>query len=457
MTFFSFHIKIGDLTTDMKLSAAQHRPEPTRLLNGTKLTDHRFDVPLDHANPAGESIEIFAREIALKDAPEDLPWMVFFQGGPGGESPRPMAAEGWVGEVIKTHRLLLLDQRGVGLSTPIMPQTLATRGDAQAQVDYLTHFRTDSIIRDAEMIRMALIGDKKWKGMGQSYGGFCLLTYLSFHPEGLSGVIITGGVACIKRKIKENYRLTYQKVIDKNKLFYRRYPEDTQRAKEVADYLQNNEVMMDDGVRLSVRRFQQLGMFFGGGSGLETMHYLLEKAFINGVNGRELSKNFVAAVRSASSFENSTIFTIMHESIYAEGYATQWAAEQLREEFPEFNTDADDFFFTGEMVAPSMLDDHKSLQELKPVADLLAEKSDWGKLYDLDQLASNTVPISAISYYDDMYVPVEWSEETAQHTGNFRIWVTNEWEHNGIGVAGSKIIARLLNQLEEPAPFGSRG
>jgi hypothetical protein len=55
-----------------------------------------------------------------------------------------------------------------------------------------------------------------------------------------------------------------------------------------------------------------------------------------------------------------------------------------------------------------------------------------------------------------MYVPVEWSEETARHVGNFRIWVTNEWEHNGIGVDGPRILSRLLNQLGERAPFGYR-
>jgi len=440
-----------------KASVAGHRSGQMRQVNGLELTDHYFDLPLNYAAPSGEKIEVFAREVALKGAPKDRPWMVFFQGGPGGASPRPTEASGWIGEVLKTHRLLLLDQRGTGLSSEIMPQTLAARGDAQAQVDYLTHFRADSIVRDAELIRKCLIGDKKWKGMGQSYGGFCLLTYLSFAPEGLSGVIITGGVACVKRKIKENYRLTYQRVLEKNKLYYQRYPEDAKKAREIADYLLNNEVLMDDGVRLTVRRFQQLGMFFGGGSGLETMHYLLEKAFVNGASGRELSRRFVASVRAASCFENNTIFTIMHESIYAEGYATQWAAEQLREEFPQFNVDAEKFYFTGEMVSPSMLDDHKSLQPLKEVAELLAQKSDWGQLYDLDQLANNKVPVSAISYYDDMYVPIEWSEETARHTGNFRIWVTNEWEHNGIGVDGPRILARLLKQLDEPAPFGHRG
>lgn len=109
------------------------------------------------------------------------------------------------------------------------------------------------------------------------------------------------------------------------------------------------------------------------------------------------------------------------------------------------------------MVSPTMLDDHYSLKPLKEVAELIAQKSDWGRLYNLDQLAKNEVPVSAISYYDDMYVPIEWSEETAQHVGNFRIWATNEWEHNGIGVDGPRIVSRLLSQLDETAPFGFRG
>ncbi|MGJ8655586.1 MAG: alpha/beta fold hydrolase [Akkermansiaceae bacterium] len=441
----------------MNITAAPTRSSETRLTNGLEITDHYFEVPLDYAQQEGEKIEVFAREVSLKGASKKLPWLIFLQGGPGGESPRLGTSSGWCGELLKTHRLLLLDQRGTGLSSPVMPQTLATRGDATAQADYLTHFRTDSIVRDAEGIRKSLIGDSKWIGMGQSYGGFCLLTYLSFHPEGLSGVIITGGVACIKQHIKGNYRLTYNKVIDKNRLYFQRYPEDAAIVNEIVKCLQNQKVMLPSGVRLTDRRFQQLGMFFGGSGGLEAMHYLIEKAFINGVNGRELSEYFLARVEQSSAYENNPIFTIMHESIYAEGYATQWAGEALRKEFPEFDVNAEQFYFTGEMVSPTMLDDYKSLQPLKELAEILAQKSDWGKLYDLDQLAKNEVPVSAISYYDDMYVPVEWSEETAQHVGNFRIWVTNEWEHNGIGVDGPRIISRLLSQLAERAPYGFRG
>lgn len=440
----------------MKPTAATKRSSEPRLTNALEITDHYFDVPLDYSNQDGEKIVVFAREVAKKGASDSLPWMIFFQGGPGGESPRLATSSGWCGEVLKTHRLLLLDQRGTGLSSQVMPQTLATRGDIYAQAEYLTHFRADSIVRDAEAIRKTLIGDQKWIGMGQSYGGFCLLTYLSFHPEGLSGVIITGGVACIKRHVKDNYRLTYQKVIDKNKLYFHRYPEDAAAVNEIVKYLQENEVILTSGLRLTDRRFQHLGMFFGAGGGIEAMHFLIEKAFINGVKGRELSDYFVTKVEQASAYENNPIFTIMHESIYAEGYATQWAAEQLRSEFPEFNMDAEQFYFVGEMVSPTMLDDYKSLQPLKELAELLAQKSDWGKLYDLDQLAKNEIPISAISYYDDMYVPIEWSEETARHVGNFRIWATNEWEHNGIGVDGPRILSRLISQLEEPAPHGLR-
>jgi len=421
-------------------------------LNGMILREHRFQLPLDYSQPDGVTIEVFAREVCLRDQDtnKDLPWMIYFQGGPGCASPRPNLNAGWIGEVLKGHRLLLLDQRGTGISTRVLPQTLAKFLTAEAQADYLTNFRADNIVRDAEAIRHTLLGaDKKWKGAGQSYGGFCLLSYLSMHPEGLSGVIITGGVACIKRHIEENYRLTYQRVLEKNEAYYRRYPEDEELARKIAHHLDENEVMLPSGVRLTSRRFQQLGMAFGAGGGFENIHYLLEDAFIDGKDGQELSYNFLSQVERSSGFEANPLFCILHESIYAEGYATQWAAERLRAEFPQVNAKDGRFIFTGEMIAPSMLDDYAALQPLKECAEILAEKSDWGPLYDLDQLAKNEVPVVAISYYDDMYVPIEWSDETAKHLPNFQLWVTNEWEHNGIGVDGPRIFGRLLEMLAD--------
>jgi len=63
-------------------------------LPGIVLIDHEFDVPLDYTRPDGDKIRIFGREVVACDKEKkDLPWLVFFQGGPGGEAPRPSARE----------------------------------------------------------------------------------------------------------------------------------------------------------------------------------------------------------------------------------------------------------------------------------------------------------------------------------------------------------------------------
>ena len=331
----------------------------------------------------------------------------------------------------------------------MLPQSLATFASPQAQADYLTHFRADNIVRDAEAIRLRLLPrSMKWVGLGQSYGGFILLTYLSFHPEGLAKVLITGGVACVKHHIDENYRLTYGKVLEKNRQFYERYPEDQAIIRDVLLALGKSPTL-PSGRPLTNRRFQQLGLNFGTSGAYEILHYMLEEAFIDGRGGRELSYTFLAGCDRQLPFETNPIFCILHESIYAENYATRWAAERLRAEFPSVEISPDQrLIFTGEMISPTMLDDYPVLRPLRDCADLLAEKSDWGPLYDLPQLARNEVPVAAVSYHGDMYVPIEWSEETARHIPRFAQWITNEWEHNGLGVDGPRIVARLIEMSD---------
>jgi hypothetical protein len=49
---------------------------------------------------------------------------------------------------------------------------------------------------DQELIRRRLLGeDVKWTTLGQSFGGFCTLTYLSLAPHGLEASLITGGLS----------------------------------------------------------------------------------------------------------------------------------------------------------------------------------------------------------------------------------------------------------------------
>ena len=98
----------------------------TTRIPGYVLTDHVVEVPLDHAaEHDGRTIEVFAREVVAVDREhDDLPWLLFLQGGPGGKSPRPGTDDGWLQHATKTHRVLLLDQRGTGRSTPLTRLTV---------------------------------------------------------------------------------------------------------------------------------------------------------------------------------------------------------------------------------------------------------------------------------------------------------------------------------------------
>lgn len=126
---------------------------------GVVLTDRRFTVPLDHSDPTGETIELYAREVVAGDkARQPLPWLVYLQGGPGFGANRFVGRPAWLGRALKEFRVLLLDQRGTGHSTPANRQTLPLRGGPAEQADYLTHFRGDSIVRDCETIRPRLTG-----------------------------------------------------------------------------------------------------------------------------------------------------------------------------------------------------------------------------------------------------------------------------------------------------------
>lgn len=416
---------------------------------GLQLTDHTFEVPLDYAEPSGRKIAVFVREIAAPGKEShSLPYVVFFQGGPGSGSPRPATCSGWIKRMTQDYRVLLLDQRGTAASTPVTAQSLAGM-TPEDQAKYLRHFRADNIVRDAEHIRRHMSGGRPWTIFGQSYGGFCAMRYLSASPEGLEAVLITGGVPSLTRGADDVYRATYPRVIEKNRRYYERYPGDVERVREIVDRLETDDVRMPGGGRFTAQRFQQLGLEFGMSDGFETVHYLLEEAFIGVTSGaRELNWNFLHRVEHLQSFDTNPIFSLLHEACYAQQAATRWSAERLRPEFPMFETKSRDrVLFTGEMIFPWMFDTYLRLKPLKQAAEILAQDDSWPMLYDVDKLRRNQVPVACAVYYDDMYVPREYSEETAAIVPNMKLWITNEHEHNALRADGEKVVGRLLDMV----------
>ena len=417
----------------------------THRLPGLLLTDHEFVVPLDHAAPDGRTITVFARElVAPRKRDQDLPWLLFLQGGPGNRSPRPTGRSGWLGRALQDHRVLLLDQRGTGRSTPATRQTLSRLGSAQEQADYLTHFRADSIVRDAEALRAALVGATPWTVLGQSYGGFCAMTYLSLAPEGCKEVLVTGGLPPLARGPDEVYAATYERVRDRAARFFDRYPGDLDRWHAVADHLTGQVVHLPSGDPLPIERLQQLGDALGMSDGFEKVHYLLESAFSGQRMSGELSDEFLVAVESTTSFVGAPLYALLHESIYCQGEASRWSAQRMRDGRPEFAPDARPLLPTGEMVYPWMFEADRTLAPLREAAELLAAYDRWPALYDVGRLEANTVPVAAAIYHEDMYVEYAYSLETAKRVGNLRWWVTSEFAHDGLR-SDARVLDRLLD------------
>ncbi|NEE56143.1 alpha/beta hydrolase, partial [Streptomyces sp. SID8455] len=79
-------------------------------------------------------------------------------------------------------------------------------------------------------IRPRLTGGAPWTVLGQSFGGFCAVRYLSAAPEGLAAVLITGGLPSLDAHADEVYRAAYPRIERKVAAHYARYPQDVERA-----------------------------------------------------------------------------------------------------------------------------------------------------------------------------------------------------------------------------------
>ncbi len=395
---------------------------------GALLTEREHTVPLDHARPDGPTIAVFTREMAAPDG-ANKPYLLFLQGGPGLEATRPTSPPtGWMKRALLDYRVLLLDQRGTGRSTPV--GSIIPGDTPEAQASYLTHFRADSIVRDAENIRREL-GLERWSVLGQSFGGFTSMTYLSIAPEGLNEAFLTGGLSPIGRPVDDVYSATYRRVIAANHRYFKRYPDDRLRVREILRRLEDEDVRLPSGERLTGRRFRQQGLWLGDSAGFELLHHVIELPFA--------SSAFLHDVGSGVRFSRNPMYATLHESSYADGVATRWSAHRLLPDAFE-----EEGYFTAEHVFPWMWEDYASLRPQRAAAELLAEH-EWPTLYDAEQLRHNEVPVAATIYVNDLYVERDFAEETATTIRGLRILQTDEFEHNGLRADGERVLSRLID------------
>ncbi|NEG96073.1 alpha/beta fold hydrolase [Bifidobacterium sp. SMB2] len=458
---------------------------------GLYVEDHSIAVPTDwngsdpadvmrsglpkSAKGAGDgfppTLSLFYRVLcAPEHVHDDLPLLVFLQGGPGGQCPRPLGPDddGWIAEAIKHFRVVLPDQRGTGRSSRIDARVISGM-DARRAADYLKLFLADSIIRDFEYLRLTAFDGARWASLGQSYGGFLTLTYLSLYPHGLAASFTTGGIPHVPADAVEVYAHTFPRMMMKTRQYYERYPQDARRVAAIADRLAQGDVTLPNCDPFSVRRLQMLGGDFGMKPSFERLHWLVDQAFTGGDGailpeddesgvahadhafGQEpaaLSTGFLMNVLARTASYERPLYWPLQEFIYADGELErpiQWAAQHELERHPEFAADARPLMFTGEAVFPWMFDEDSSLKPFKPAVELLMEDTRFGRIYDAGRLARNDVPLQAAVYHDDMYVDSGMQLDTLSRVGNSHAWVTNEFEHDGVH-HGTRVFRRLYEE-----------
>ncbi|ROT37291.1 alpha/beta-hydrolase [Sodiomyces alkalinus F11] len=439
-----------------------------------------FEVPLDHANRSAGNLQLFGRSVTKHERPivplkgpdatkaEQKPWLVYLEGGPGFGNKEPQESPITRMALSRGYQVLFLDYRGVGSSTPVSAATLRTVGNPSAQATYLSRFRQDSIVRDLEAVRACLTHDypeekKKWSIFGQSFGGFVSLTYLSFFPEGLREVFLTGGLAPVGKAPEQVYEATFRKVVERNRAYYAKFPEDVKNVRRIARFIQQQEggrVALPGGGFLTVPRLLTLGLAFGSHGGLDMVHALILKMTTDLEQFGFLDRPVLTALGQFNPFDTHIIYAILHEAIYCHqpGIASNWAAFRVGKELESFawldqmpnlspSSDNDDdppLHFSGEMVFPLHFETYPELIPLKDAADILASSADWPALYDEDQLGRNEVPVYAASFIDDMYVDYGLARETAALIRGCKVFETNMMYHNALRAQTNEVMGRLF-------------
>lgn len=448
-------------------------------------------VPLDYSNANTGTISVVANvtqkyEKSLHQQtlssevvfPQPSKPIAYCQGGPGFPCAVPLSNSSITGFLIdKGYQIIYYDQRGTGLSSPLEVGSLmdavggteTKNGEnelSERLLKYILHFRADSIVQDMERVRIALLGENsKWLLLGQSYGGFCSFTYLSMFSKSLEAVLITGGVPPLGQTADKVYEQTYKRTTDRNVHYYRKYPQDIARVKEIVQFLLNNNVDLPNGGTLTAERFQQLGIRFGGTGGTDAIHQIVMEFSHALKSSGKPTYSVLSRIQDESSFDTNILYALFQEAIYFSGKGTtasNWAADRLRYSLENSNyvissllLDSEKpVYFTGEMVYKLMFDDFKELRKLKTLAYKLHEYTEWSTLYDEKVLANITfedVPVVAATYFHDQYVDFDLTMEAKKvfaGNGNLRQYITSDFFHNGLRADPAKILGSLLQLLE---------
>lgn len=182
----------------------------------------KVTVPLDYANPAGDTIQIAA--LRAPSTGKKTGSLLVNPGGPGASGydfVKDAAGTHFSQGVRSTYDLVGFDPRGVKRSAPVTCMTDAERDASRAKVydlqtdaglaealadnkviaaqcaaqtgPVLAHIDTVSAAKDLDVLR-AVVNDSKLNYLGYSYGTFLGSTYASLFPDNVGRMVLDGAL-----------------------------------------------------------------------------------------------------------------------------------------------------------------------------------------------------------------------------------------------------------------------
>jgi pimeloyl-ACP methyl ester carboxylesterase len=318
---------------------------------------------------------------------------------------------------------------------------------------------------DCEAVRLALTAEysedtpekRKWSVLGQSFGGFCCVTYLSFYPEGLREVFVFGGLPPLVDSPDEVYRRLLRTCVQRNEAYYAKFPQDVGAVKRIVAALRRygdgSSVVLPSGGYLSARVFLQLGLSLGFHAGIDSVHEIVLRCDADLTQFGMLTRPSLGAIERALPFDEHVLYAVLHEAAYCQKKASNWSAERvMREEYgKQFSLDNEErILFTGETIHPFMFVSYTQLRALYEPARHIAKHTSWPDLYDLDQLSHrNTVPVYAAVYMHDAYVDYEFSMETSRKIKGCKVFVSNLLLHDAIRARADEVLAKVLSLRDD--------
>lgn len=207
-------------------------PETANAYRDPALECARLTVPLDYANPDGETAEIAV--LRTKATGERIGSMVVNPGGPGvsGTSLVPSLMQS-APDLLQRFDFVGFDPRGVGKSTPAVDcltdaeqdayraevfadpspagvaaleahnEEYAERCTARVGADVLANLGTRDVVKDLDILRAAL-GDEKLTFYGYSYGTSIGTQYAEAYPDTVRAMVLDGAVDPTQDTVESN-------------------------------------------------------------------------------------------------------------------------------------------------------------------------------------------------------------------------------------------------------------